>query len=254
MRDFFTFFKFSFCFLKSIVALIALLSFTQQAGAVSQTILINEVMYDPAGTDTGYEWIELYNTLDETINIDGWSIQVAGTSFKTSTTLSGQIPPESFFLVCEQNIANCDLTVSKLAFQNGGGATDGIQILDLEGKVIDAVFYDSPNSNNLSDENGLIVESQRSAGTVGSGESLGRKTTVDTDNYANDFVKFTLPSPGVINLSEPNEGDEGEEQELEQTGSNPALALISLLSFILLTHSAKLINTHNFKRHRNAKS
>jgi len=38
------------------------------------TIIINEIMYDPA---TGDEWVELYNSGDSTVNLTGWTLKDA---------------------------------------------------------------------------------------------------------------------------------------------------------------------------------
>jgi cardiolipin synthase len=37
-------------------------------------VVINEIMYDPAGSDDGYEWIELYNNGTNAVNITNWVI------------------------------------------------------------------------------------------------------------------------------------------------------------------------------------
>jgi len=42
--------------------------------ATTGNIIINEIMYDPEGTDSLYEWIELYNNDTMKINISGWSL------------------------------------------------------------------------------------------------------------------------------------------------------------------------------------
>jgi hypothetical protein len=56
-------------------------------------ILINEILPNPNGYDTGYEWIELINTEDTEIDISGWKIEIAGTYFKAIYTF----PPLSSF-------------------------------------------------------------------------------------------------------------------------------------------------------------
>ncbi len=210
-------------------------------------------MYDPAGTDTGYEWIELHNISSQSINLSGWTIQIAGTSFKTSATLSGEIPPNTLFLICEPSVLNCDLAVPKLAFQNGGGATDGIQIVNSSNVVIDTVLYDSPNINNLTDESGVVVSNDRTAPTTASAESLGRKTSVDTDNYFNDFVKFSSPTPGEINITTQLPPEE-ENDELEPTGASPYKTFRVFLAFILILYSARLIHIPNLKKETHGKS
>jgi len=47
----------------------------------AQDVVINEVLYDPDGADTGYEWIELYNNSSLALNLQDWTIEKAGTSF-----------------------------------------------------------------------------------------------------------------------------------------------------------------------------
>ena len=44
------------------------------SGICSAEVLINEVMYDPLINDNYYEWIELYNPTNRSINLTGWKI------------------------------------------------------------------------------------------------------------------------------------------------------------------------------------
>ncbi len=37
-------------------------------------IVINEILYDPSGTDTGKEWIELYNPTNSSVDMNGWEL------------------------------------------------------------------------------------------------------------------------------------------------------------------------------------
>ena len=41
-------------------------------------ILINEIHHSPAGSETSYEFFELYNNSDENINISGWYFDCSG--------------------------------------------------------------------------------------------------------------------------------------------------------------------------------
>jgi len=45
---------------------------------VNADVVINEIMYDPAGTDTDHEWIELYNNGSEVVNLTNWKFFEAG--------------------------------------------------------------------------------------------------------------------------------------------------------------------------------
>jgi hypothetical protein len=46
---------------------------------VSANVIINEIMYDPDGSDSGHEWIELYNN-GLGVNISGWKFYEGGTN------------------------------------------------------------------------------------------------------------------------------------------------------------------------------
>ena len=55
-------------------------------------VLINEVLYDPSGTDGPLEWMELCNSSQDDIDISGWMIEVSSTS---GWTESWTFPPGS---------------------------------------------------------------------------------------------------------------------------------------------------------------
>lgn len=171
---------------------------------IENHVVINEVVYDPEGTDLGYEWIELYNPTQSGINLAGWKIQAGGSSFQDVITISSENPiilnPESFYLIGEQEVSGANLNVERLAFQNGGSETDGIRILDSSGVVIDTLLYDEPNANNLPDDSGN--PGINFAIDVASGASLGRDGLgTDTNDSGLDFKEYTSPTPGAANES-----------------------------------------------------
>ncbi|MBN2368566.1 lamin tail domain-containing protein [Candidatus Woesearchaeota archaeon] len=45
--------------------------------SVNAELRISEIMYDPEGSDTGREWIELYNAGNDSINLSGWRFREA---------------------------------------------------------------------------------------------------------------------------------------------------------------------------------
>jgi len=164
----------------------------------AQEIKINEILYDPAGGDTGNEWIELYNTGTEPVQLKGWHIQKAGTSFEECFTFPEYIIyPGEYLLIGETLVPNADL-IGDLAFQNGGTATDGVRIISAEGDTIDTILYDSPNTNNLPDDThdpGIYF-----AVDASSGHTLIRYPNgYDTDNCEEDFFECEYPTPGAPN-------------------------------------------------------
>ncbi|MBU7004518.1 MAG: lamin tail domain-containing protein [Theionarchaea archaeon] len=36
--------------------------------------MINELEHNPAGTDTGNEWVELFNPTSSSVSLSGWSL------------------------------------------------------------------------------------------------------------------------------------------------------------------------------------
>jgi len=56
----------------------------------TDAIVINEIMYNPDGTDTGHEWIELYNNEASDVDITGWKFYEGGTDH-TLTFIQGDM-------------------------------------------------------------------------------------------------------------------------------------------------------------------
>lgn len=63
-------------------------------------LVITEVMIDPAGADSGNEWIEIFNTLGSTLDLKGMTLfvqAVDGTGAKTHNIRAGSAPGRGFF-------------------------------------------------------------------------------------------------------------------------------------------------------------
>jgi hypothetical protein len=172
----------------------------QTVHASSSTILINEVLYDPSGSDSGHEWLELINISSTSIDLEDWTIEKGGTSFELAATLpSYQISPNEYLLIGENEVQEADINVSDLSMQNGGSATDGVRILDSTGHVVDTLLYDFPNTNMLPGD----VLKTTYAPDVSNGNSLARINTTDTDRSATDFAETSIMSPGDENMFAP---------------------------------------------------
>ncbi|TFG47900.1 MAG: lamin tail domain-containing protein, partial [Candidatus Brocadiia bacterium] len=67
-------------------------------------IVINEVMYDPkTPNESDHEWVELYNTCNETIELVGWKIQDNYIS-KSDSIPSLNITPKGFAIIAASSI------------------------------------------------------------------------------------------------------------------------------------------------------
>ena len=69
----------------------------QVSFAGNEDIAINEVYYDAPGSDTGYEFIELYNNGTETVDLTGWDIDPSTAPYNTLESL--QIEPQQYLTV-----------------------------------------------------------------------------------------------------------------------------------------------------------
>lgn len=168
----------------------------------AQNVVINEVLYDPDGADSGYEWIELYNNSDEVVYLNFWKIEKAGSEFETVFIFDplefNYIDAHSYFLIGEEFVTSCDLT-QNLAFQNGGTATDGIRLISPDSLYIDTILYDSPNTNELPDD--ISNPGEYFAPDVSSGNTLARKYDgEDSNNCEIDFFECEDTTPGEANF------------------------------------------------------
>ncbi len=165
---------------------------------ISGKVLINELYYDHPGTDDGQEWIELYNSDTEGINLAGWVIEKAGGEFVHVYTFPEiTIAGDGYLLVGEADVEGADLT-TELAFQNGGSETDGVRIVSADSLWTDTVLYDTPNSNELEYDTGACGESF--APDVAPGNSLERMPDGEDSNSGSDWQECSNPSPGSENL------------------------------------------------------
>ncbi len=168
----------------------------------AQDVVINEVLYDPDGSDTGYEWIELYNNSSSGISLSLWKIEKAGSEFETVFIFDpfedNYIAAHSYFLIGEEFVTGCDLT-ENLAFQNGGAETDGIRLVSPDLLYTDTILYDSPNSNELPDD--ISNPGEYFAPDVDGGNTLARKHDgEDSNNCEIDFFECEVPTPGEANI------------------------------------------------------
>ena len=163
-------------------------------------VLINEVLIDPVGSDGANEWLELCNNGEEDIDVSGWGIESAGSSWSNKYELSaGMIVPAGGYLLLPAG------TFSS-AFQNGGSATDGVRLVDSTSTVVDTVLYDSPNTNMLLDDLGNATGPF--APDPSQGNTLARSTDcTEVSGDSSDFVETSDVTPGAENIVGSTGGD-----------------------------------------------
>ncbi|MDZ4183226.1 MAG: lamin tail domain-containing protein [Candidatus Cloacimonadaceae bacterium] len=214
-------------------------------------IVINEVCYDPSGTDSGYEWIELYNAGNDNINVEGAQILSGGSTYTTIFTMpSFLLRPGRFLLIGEANVPNAQI-VTPLGFQNATSETDGIRYLSPGAIYTDTVLYGSPNTYGLSDDSGNPGTSF--AVDVPAGYSLARiMDGLDTDDSAVDFIAEINTTPGLPNhiyvdyaLVHPRLWEEDGDWKFEVFVKNLSLITQYICPDMTISLDGTLIASHN---------
>lgn len=111
-------------------------------------LMISEIMKDPTGiTDANGEWFELFNPTSQPIDINGWTIQDAGTDTHVINNGGPLIVPAGGYLILGSNadpLLNGNVPVAyQYSFFFLANADDEIILKDLGGAIIDQVFYDN---------------------------------------------------------------------------------------------------------------
>ncbi len=124
-----------------------LLSFPIVIGSRPRSLVVNEIMYAPAGGDP--EWIELYNPSGDPVTVGNWSISDAAVASRhLLTSAATAVPGEGFLMLTRDSAALVDvrpgipctiLTVQGFPSLNNSG--DAVVVRDHLGGVVDSVGY-----------------------------------------------------------------------------------------------------------------
>ena len=120
------------------------------------TLVINEIMYDPGSSNC--EYVEFYNLSPDSINIGGWKFEDENGNTNKLIETSFVIPPQQYFVLIADSSALITYNLfdyenkniigeSSLGLVNTG---ELILLKDVRGNVIDSVFYsDKWNNKNI---------------------------------------------------------------------------------------------------------
>jgi hypothetical protein len=165
-------------------------------------IVINELMANPSGSDSGLEWIEVKNTGAAAVMLDGWTVEWDTSSFTGASSwdfpVATTLEPGAYVVVGAGGLA------ASLSLGNAGSSADGLRIA-CDGTAVDTVIYGTTNTDAFIDDTGLVAVSLAPKPTEGS--SLQRAPDgLDTDVSGVDFVSGPA-TPGAENSSVGPVGD-----------------------------------------------
>ncbi len=171
----------------------------QTCGGPESGFVVNEIYSDPEGSDTGFEWIELLHTGNDSIDLTGWALAMGTSSLtKKYTWESGTLRPGDRLLVGAPYVKDADLVVDSLSLGNATSSSDIVALLDCRGFPADTLVYGGPNEDAFVDDTGEIAT--RLAPTAGEATALQRAIDGrDTNDNQVDWVTTTEPSPGKEN-------------------------------------------------------
>ena len=178
-------------------------------------IKINEILPNPEGTDSGQEWVELYNAGTESVRIDGWTVETASSSWSSKATIpiATSIDPGAFYLIGESDVPSefADLTLdSNLSLGNASTGVDGVRLINCLGGIEDTLLYGDVMA--IPDEGEGLIDDQGGESFAifpDSGRTVGRTPDgVDTDLNTSDFSTNLIPTPRASNAGG-SDGDTG---------------------------------------------
>lgn len=165
---------------------------------------INEIMYDVSGTDTGREWIEIYNDTSADIDFSGWKILESAVNHTVKLILGDSIIPAGGYAIIADNDQN--FLVDNPNFK---------------GTLFDTVF----SLTNTGETLALINSSGTKINEINYTDSLGAKGDGNSLQLHEGFLLSAIPT-----ISAKNNTESSTPQKLESnatTSQNTSVITIS---------------------------
>ena len=183
------------------LTVLALFSLAQSVNA----LIINEVMYDLDGTDSGREWIEVYNDSGSSLDIADYKFFESNTNHSLSLDSASSIIPAGGYAVIADNVTKFkadNVSFSGILFDSAfslNNSGEALVLKDPEGNILDEYTYDV------------------SLGAAGDGNSLQK---------INGVWVASVPTPGAQNTQtqnpDPVESDPEEDEASDSSEGSPA--------------------------------
>jgi len=113
-------------------------------GSVKGDVLVNEIMYAPSGDEP--EWVEVYNSSPDTINMKNWKISDSNVSVKSIITQTDvSFPPGSYVVIAKDILftsyhSGIPSVIANFSALNNS-TPDAVVLYDLKLNTIDSVMY-----------------------------------------------------------------------------------------------------------------
>lgn len=202
------------------------------APAIARGVVINEVLYDPAGDDTGKEFIELYSSAPYSVDLTGFRLQGTLSSNPSNflnifTFPTGAVIQSGRALLVGGNLMVVQPDyVTNFALVNrssGNQKTAGVRLITPSAMTptttVDALLYNYPNTFNLP-TNGYGAVSATNIYATSSNSLARRLIGLDTD-HVSDWIRTNNPTPASSTTVYDSDGDGWSDAEEIQAGTSP---------------------------------
>lgn len=161
-------------------------------GALSGALRIEELLYNPDGTDAGNEFIELRAPAGA--SLDGVRIEGVngsnGNPLFPAIVLAGSVGDDGLFVVGGSGVAQIDYPLGEVTLQNG---PDSIIVYDCDGTtVLDAIAWGAFDEGEIARGEGAP------APPVPEGSSLSRCADAEDGGDNADEFGAAVPTPGAL--------------------------------------------------------
>ena len=110
-------------------------------------VLVSEVLYDPPGTESNEEWVELYNPTSRPVDLSGWTLTDSTGTVQTATVDRGRVLPAHGTFVWARSGSTfqtlygfaADQSSLNLSLANTG---ESVTLKDRSGAVVDYVGFE----------------------------------------------------------------------------------------------------------------
>ena len=184
--------------------------FGRTQASVATTVVINEVLYNPSGVDTGFEWVELYNPTCESVDLTNYELTSASGSFYIIPTFT--LNPRSFVVVhwrLDGANTSTDLYTGSVGFTSNMGNTTGYVGLfsgttHTQETIVDYVEYGAGGQSWEATAVGASIwQSGSFVGSAPEGSSIGLLFDGQDLNNPTDWSIYPITTAGVGNDSLP---------------------------------------------------
>src|SRR3989338_7699560 len=210
-------------------------------------VIINEILFDPVGSDTGLEWVELYNPSSDSVSLAGWELYPDGIGYYTFQQ-GIEIAGNSFLTIyLRQSGADSSSAVYDAAATGNIGNSSGSLALfsgEPRGKDTIKAFlrYHKPSSTErktwesaAADAGLWTAGSFIDVSNLSEGSSIGWRSNCASFTDLNAWTIFTSPSLGAPNSAGGSSPISADPQE---TASSTAAAAQTFVMLPEIPHLA----------------